>query len=67
MVTWDDTYAIAEILINQHPGIDLSSISLLMIYEWVIKLPEFVDDPELANDEILLSICKEWYEEVNPI
>jgi len=25
------------------------------------------DDPELANDEILLAICQEWYEEINPI
>lgn len=67
MVTWDDTCAIVEILRSQHPLIELSSISLMMIFRWVIDLPEFEDDPGLANDEILEAIFQEWYEEANPV
>ena len=36
-----------------------------MIYDWVIALPEFEDDLELANDEILLAIFQEWFEELD--
>lgn len=67
MVTWDDTFAIVEILKSQHPLIELSSVSLKMIFRWVINLPEFEDDPGLANDEILEAIFQEWYEEANPV
>ncbi len=66
-LSWDDTYAIARALIRSHPGIDLQEVSLRMIYEWTLGLPEFRDDPELANDPILSSIYQEWFEEVNPV
>lgn len=67
MLTWDDTFTIAGILKRQHPDIDPSSVSLMMIFKWVIELPDFEDDPELANDDILCAICQEWFEEANPI
>ena len=64
---WEDTYAIVQALILEHPAVDLESVSLGMIYSWTVKLPGFDDDRELANEEILASIYQEWYEEVNPI
>ncbi len=67
MLTWDDTYTIARTLMSQHPEIELENISLDMIYRWVVALPEFSDDRELANDEILSAIYQEWYEEANPL
>ena len=42
-------------------------ISLGMIYRWTVELPDFEDDPELANDQILSSIYQEWFEEVNSV
>ena len=63
-ITWDDSFAIAKRLNEYHPGIDLENVSLGMIYRWVIALPEFDDDPDLANENILMSILQEWYEEV---
>ena len=36
----------------------------MMIFRWTLDLPGFVDDPELANDDILAAIFQEWYEEV---
>jgi len=33
-----------------------------MVYNWVISLPDFKDEPELANDDLLEAIYQEWYE-----
>lgn len=67
LLTWDDTYAIACSLARLYPNVDLTSVSLNMIYHWTLELPKFWDDPRLVNDEILYAILQEWYEEVNPI
>ena len=67
MLTWDDSYAIALALRDQYPQIDLESVSLEMIYHWTQELPEFDDDPALANDDILTAIVQEWLEETNPL
>lgn len=67
MLTWDDSYAIALALREQHPQIDLESVSLEMIYRWTVALPDFDDDPALANDDILVAIVQEWLEEANPL
>ena len=67
MLTWDDTIGIVELLKQRHPDVHLEQISLNAIYQWTIELPEFSDDRGLGNEEILISILREWYEEVNPI
>ncbi len=54
---------LAQALARDHPQTDLSALGLETIYRWVLALPEFVDEPALANDEILLSIVRAWYEE----
>ena len=54
---------LAQTLARKHPHADLASLGLETIYRWVLALPEFADDPALANDEILLSIVGAWYEE----
>jgi FeS assembly protein IscX len=67
VLTWEDSYAIACALIAQHPGVKLDALSLHDIYNWTIVLPAFGDEPELANDAILMAIFQEWFEEVNPV
>ena len=67
LLTWDDSFAIALALRAQHPEISLEDVSLLMIYRWTLALPDFSDDPELANQEILAAIYQEWFEEANPL
>ena len=64
-LTWDDSYLIALTLKKLHPDVVLENVSLQQIYHWTIALTEFRDDPNLANEDILLSIYREWYEEVN--
>ena len=62
---WDSVYEIALALMQRYPEETLEDVSLEMIYEWVIGLPGFKDDLELANDGILLAIFQEWYEELD--
>lgn len=61
---WDDTVALVQLLRENHSDVSLENVSLGEIYQWVIELPQFYDDPALANDDILLSILTEWIEEV---
>lgn len=62
-LNWDATYAIARELILAHPQIELDTISLKQLYEMVLALPGFSDDPALATEEILKEIFRIWYEE----
>ena len=64
---WDAIFEIALALKTHYPEIDLEKVSLHDIFDWTVALPGFQDDPELANDEILMAIYQEWYEECNPI
>ncbi len=61
---WDGPYAIARRLSAAQPEADLSQVTLNMLYNWVVALPEFKDDPELATDELLQAIYQEWLEEI---
>jgi FeS assembly protein IscX len=63
---WDSSYAVARRLMEVHPDADLNAVTLRMIYNWVVALPEFQDDPHLVNDELLTAIFQEWLEERNP-
>jgi FeS assembly protein IscX len=67
MLTWDDSYAIALELHRLYPQVDLEQVSLDMIYRWSLALPEFVDEPELANPQVLVAIYQEWFEEANQL
>jgi FeS assembly protein IscX len=63
---WDATYEIVLSLMATYPGMDLETIGLEQLYRFIIALPDFDDDPRLANEGILTEILREWYEEVNP-
>ena len=63
-LNWESTYAIALALKAAHPGMDLETVSLQMIFKWTLALPTFEDDPALANDDILAAIYQDWYEEI---
>lgn len=66
-LTWESSYATALALKARFPQVDLEQVSLGMIYRWVIELPDFDDDPALANDSILMAIYQDWYEEANAV
>ena len=62
-LNWESTFAIALALKQIYPDVDLRDVSLRMIYEWTVALPEFKDELSLANDEILAAIYQDWFEE----
>jgi FeS assembly protein IscX len=64
-LTWDASYAVALALIEAHPDLNVEEIGYEQLFELVIALPNFVDDPELANEGLLDCIIREWYEEVS--
>ncbi|MEX2160612.1 MAG: Fe-S cluster assembly protein IscX [Anaerolineales bacterium] len=64
---WDAIYEIVLALKASHPQQNLDEVSLGDIFRWTMALPDFADDAQLANDEILASIYQEWYEELNPL
>lgn len=67
ILTWEDSYAIARRLMKDYPHVRLEEVSLNMILQWTLALPEFADDPDLVNDGILRAIYQEWFEEVNTL
>jgi FeS assembly protein IscX len=63
---WDATYEIVLSLKAAYPDVDIESVGLDQLYQYVTTLPNFADDPRLANEGILNEILREWYEEVTP-
>lgn len=62
---WDSSYAIVLSLRERFPDVDVETVGLGQLKQWIIALPGFVDDPALANEGILNAILREWYEEVS--
>jgi len=63
-LSWEASYAVARALQVRHPDMGLEDVSLAMIRDMTLALPDFDDDPSLANDEILLDIYNEWLEQM---
>jgi FeS assembly protein IscX len=60
---WDTTYAIALTLMAEHPELDPQRVGLDQLCQLILDLPNFMDDPALANERILMDIQITWYEE----
>ena len=60
---WDSSYEIVLALMDLYPDMELETLSLGSLQARIAALPDFADDPELANDGILKAILREWYEE----
>lgn len=60
---WEDTYEIVLALQAQYNDVSIDSVGIEQLYQWIIALPNFADDPLLSNDSILNGILREWYEE----
>jgi FeS assembly protein IscX len=62
---WDSYYEIVLNLIATHPDVDFDRVGLAELHGWIIALPGFDDDPNMATDDILDEILCQWYEEAN--
>lgn len=63
---WEATYEIVLALQTTYPGVNVEDVGTKQLFDWIVSLPEFADDPALGNDGILSDILREWYEETIP-
>ncbi len=61
---WTDSRLIAIELSEAHPEIDPKSIRFTDLYNWVVALPDFNDDPKHSGEKILEAIQMAWIDEV---
>ena len=61
---WQASYEIVLALREQYPDCELEELGIEELHRMIVKLPHFVDDPNLGNEAILRAILCDWYEEV---
>ncbi|MGD0073370.1 MAG: Fe-S cluster assembly protein IscX [Candidatus Binataceae bacterium] len=59
---WQDAEEIAEILAENHPGVDPLDVRFTDLRQWVHDLDEFEDDPAASNESLLEAIQMAWHE-----
>jgi FeS assembly protein IscX len=60
---WDASYEIVMTLMELYPDIEIENVGTQQLFQMIVELPNFADDPALVNDGILNDILREWYEE----
>ena len=60
---WTDTQDIAIALAEAHPGVDPARVRFTDLYQWVMALPGFDDDPKRCGEKILEAIQAAWIDE----
>jgi FeS assembly protein IscX len=60
---WTDSQRIAEALYDKHPDIDPKTIRFTDLYQWILDLEDFQDDPNKCGEKILEAIQLAWIEE----
>jgi FeS assembly protein IscX len=59
---WDEPGDIAEVLAENHPGINPLQVRFTDLRQWVADLDEFDDDPAASNESKLEAIQMAWNE-----
>jgi FeS assembly protein IscX len=60
---WTDVREIAIALADSKPEVDPKTVRFTDLYEWVLALPGFSDDPKRCGEKILEAIQAAWIEE----
>ena len=60
---WTDSQRIAEALFDKHPDIDPKTIRFTDLYQWILDLEDFQDDPNKCGEKNLEAIQLAWIEE----
>jgi len=60
---WTDTLDIAEALVEAHPDVDPERVNFVDLYNMVLELDGFDDDPKRSGEKILEAIQAAWIEE----
>ena len=61
---WTDVHQIAIALSEAHPDTDPRYIRFTDLYNWVMALEDFHDDPKHSGEKILEAIQSAWIDEV---
>ena len=61
---WTDTLDIAIALSEKFPDQDPNQLRFTDLYEWVLGLDGFDDDPKRCGEKILEAIQMAWIEEM---
>ena len=59
---WDQAEEIAEVLAENHPGLNPLQVRFTDLRQWVIDLDEFGDDPGGSTEGKLEAIQMAWNE-----
>ena len=59
---WDQAEEIAEVLAENHPGLNPLQVRFTDLRQWVIDLDEFGDDPDASTEGRLEAIQMAWNE-----
>ena len=62
---WSDVVDIAILLEENYPEKDNVNLRFTDLHEWIVKLPDFSDDPNTSNEKILEAIQMCWIDEVD--
>ena len=60
---WTDTREIAIALAEKFPDTDPKAVRFTDLYQWVLALPGFDDDPKRSGEKILEAIQMTWIDE----
>jgi FeS assembly protein IscX len=60
---WNDTQDIAIALSDKFPDQDPKTVRFTDLYQWVIALEGFADDPKRCGEKILEAIQMAWIDE----
>jgi len=63
MMKWTDSQRIAEALYDKYPDVDPKTIRFTDLYDWILALEDFDDEPEKCGERILEAIQMAWIEE----
>ncbi len=59
---WDEAAELAEVLAENHPGLNPLDVRFTDLHQWVIDLDEFDDDPKSSSETKLEAIQMAWNE-----
>jgi FeS assembly protein IscX len=60
---WTDSREIAIALAEKFPDTDPKTVNFVDLYQWVLALEGFSDDPKRCGEKILEAIQMAWMEE----
>jgi len=60
---WTDSREIAIALAEKFPDADPEKVNFVDLYQWILTLEGFSDDPKRCGEKILEAIQMAWIEE----